>query len=209
MPVWPSAGRCTGVPAGWPPAGVALGWPPSVWLPLVWLPFVPGRAGGWPGARGVDGRGPGAGVRLTGPVGTPAVVGAAPGVVGAAGATGVVGADATGACTGAGAGAGARFGWTGPGVGPLNRPGAPGVAVVDRIGPGVGAIGRRVPIGFRLALGAEAADSLPALPLLSFSFSRRSTGGSTVEEAERTNSPMSFNIVRTVLLSTPSSFASS
>jgi hypothetical protein len=43
----------------------------------------------------------------------------------------------------------------------------------------------------------------------SFSLSRLSTGASTVEEADRTNSPMSFNIVRTVLLSTPSSFASS
>jgi hypothetical protein len=43
----------------------------------------------------------------------------------------------------------------------------------------------------------------------SFSLRRRSTGASTVEDADRTNSPMSFNIVRTVLLSTPSSFASS
>ncbi len=43
----------------------------------------------------------------------------------------------------------------------------------------------------------------------SFSLSRLSTGASTVEEADRTNSPMSFNIVRTILLSTPSSFASS
>ena len=45
--------------------------------------------------------------------------------------------------------------------------------------------------------------------LASFSRRRRTTGASTVEEAERTNSPMSPNVVRTVLLSTPSSFASS
>ena len=45
--------------------------------------------------------------------------------------------------------------------------------------------------------------------LASFSLSRLSTGASTVEEAERTNSPMSFSMLRTVLLSTPSSFASS
>jgi hypothetical protein len=45
--------------------------------------------------------------------------------------------------------------------------------------------------------------------LASFSRSRRTTGASTVEEADRTNSPMSPNVVRTVLLSTPSSFASS
>jgi len=44
---------------------------------------------------------------------------------------------------------------------------------------------------------------------LNFSLSRRSTGGSMVEEADRTNSPMSFSVLRTVLLSTPSSFASS
>ena len=36
-----------------------------------------------------------------------------------------------------------------------------------------------------------------------------STGASTVDEADRTNSPMSFSMLRTVLLSTPSSFASS
>ncbi len=42
-----------------------------------------------------------------------------------------------------------------------------------------------------------------------FSFRRRSTGASTVEEADLTNSPMSFSVLRTVLLSTPSSFASS
>lgn len=45
--------------------------------------------------------------------------------------------------------------------------------------------------------------------LASFSLSRLSTGASTVEDADRTNSPMSFNMVKTVLLSTPSSFASS
>ncbi len=77
-----------------------------------------------------------------------------------------------------------------------------------RVGPGLGTVGRRVS-GPRLGLGAGRAPSLPAAGVDSFSFSRRSTGGSTVDEAERTNSPMSFNIVRTVLLSTPSSFASS
>ena len=45
--------------------------------------------------------------------------------------------------------------------------------------------------------------------LASFSLRRRTTGASRVEDADRTNSPMSFDMVRTVLLSTPSSFASS
>lgn len=38
---------------------------------------------------------------------------------------------------------------------------------------------------------------------------RRTTGGSTVEDADRTNSPISWSLVITTLLSTPSSFASS
>jgi hypothetical protein len=37
----------------------------------------------------------------------------------------------------------------------------------------------------------------------------RTTGASIVEDADRTNSPMSFSLVRTTLLVTPSSFASS
>ena len=41
------------------------------------------------------------------------------------------------------------------------------------------------------------------------SFSLRTTGASTVDEAERTNSPSSANLASTTLLSTPSSLASS
>ena len=41
------------------------------------------------------------------------------------------------------------------------------------------------------------------------SLSLRTTGGSTVEEADRTNSPSSLSLAITALLSTPSSFASS
>lgn len=51
--------------------------------------------------------------------------------------------------------------------------------------------------------------AVPELPFDSFSLSRLSTGASTVDDADRTNSPMSFSMLRTVLLSTPSSFASS
>jgi len=38
---------------------------------------------------------------------------------------------------------------------------------------------------------------------------RRATGGSMVDDADRTNSPISCNFARTTLLSTPSSLASS
>jgi hypothetical protein len=47
----------------------------------------------------------------------------------------------------------------------------------------------------------------PADP--SDSFNLRTTGASTVEEADRTNSPRSPSLVMMTLLSTPSSFASS
>ena len=159
----------------------------------------------------MDGRGPGAGVRPAEPAAGGGVAGRDV-VSGAAGGAGV-GAAAAGAagvaCAGAGVGS-AATGSTGAGV--LGRTGAAGAAADGdvRMGPGLGTGGRRVPTGLRVAAGPCEADSLPAEePLDSFSLSRRSTGGSTVEEAERTNSPMSFNIVRTVLLSTPSSFASS
>lgn len=66
------------------------------------------------------------------------------------------------------------------------------------------------------AEGAEGAAFLaPRRPpfligsFASLSLRRRSTGASTVDEADRTNSPISFNVVRTSLLVTPSSFASS
>jgi hypothetical protein len=42
-----------------------------------------------------------------------------------------------------------------------------------------------------------------------FSKNFRTTGGSTVDEAERTNSPISWSFARTSLLSMPISFANS
>ncbi len=80
---------------------------------------------------------------------------------------------------------------------------------------GAGAGGASAPSA-AFAAAAFAADAFLAGAFLagggslaSFSLSRLSTGASTVEEADRTNSPMSFSMLRTVLLSTPSSFASS
>ena len=171
------------------------------------------------------GRGPGAGVRPAGPAaaGLPAPgrgvarevslevsAGDGAAAAGATGATGAAGAGVAGAGVVEAGAAGAAL----PGAGVLGGAGAAGAAAtgVGRLRPGLGTGGRRVPAGpaLRVPAGPGRAGSLPAEePLLSFSLSRRSTGGSTVDEAERTNSPMSFNIVRTVLLSTPSSFASS
>jgi hypothetical protein len=42
-----------------------------------------------------------------------------------------------------------------------------------------------------------------------FSRNLRTTGGSTVDDAERTNSPISWSFARTSLLSIPKSFANS
>ena len=83
--------------------------------------------------------------------------------------------------------------------------GADGVAVGRRWRPRQPA--RRGSPGRRL--GPSRFSWPAAVRLVSFSSSRLSTGASTVEEADRTNSPMSFSMLRTVLLSTPSSFASS
>lgn len=54
-----------------------------------------------------------------------------------------------------------------------------------------------------------AGASLPAPDAGNASRSLRTTGGSIVEDAERTNSPSSVNFPMMVLLSTPSSLASS
>lgn len=48
-----------------------------------------------------------------------------------------------------------------------------------------------------------------AAPAGNDSFNLRMTGASTVEDAERTNSPSSASLASTTLLSTPNSFASS
>jgi len=68
---------------------------------------------------------------------------------------------------------------------------------------GFGAAGRAA-AGFAAGLVCAA-----ALPAGYRSRSLRTTGGSIVEDAERTNSPSSFSLVMMVLLSTPSSLASS
>jgi hypothetical protein len=68
---------------------------------------------------------------------------------------------------------------------------------------GFGAAGRAA-AGFAAGVGCAA-----ALPAGYRSRSVRTTGGSIVEDAERTNSPSSFSLVMMVLLSTPSSLASS
>jgi hypothetical protein len=63
------------------------------------------------------------------------------------------------------------------------------------------------------AAGRGAAErfswALPAGGVANASLSLRTTGASIVEDADRTNSPISWSFAITALLSTPNSFASS
>jgi hypothetical protein len=147
-----------------------------------------------PGARGTPGRGTAVG---WGPVGWGPVgwgrVGATGGAAGAdaAGAMGVAGA--------AGAGGAAAVGAVGA-VAAGTSTGTSAAAATD---------GACSPSAFLAAAFLAGAFLTGGGSLASFSLRRLSTGASTVDEADRTNSPMSFSMLRTVLLSTPSSFASS
>lgn len=143
--------------------------------------------------------------------------------------SGVVGAGAAGAGLGAGA---AGFG---PGVGRGPAAGAEGSSATTGLGaagraacagdgagaPGFGAAGRAACAGEgagAAGLGAGAAlrgapgfaAVLPAPPdPCKASVNLRTTGASIVEDAERTNSPSSWSLAMTTLLSTPNSLASS
>jgi len=177
----------------------------------------------WPGpGRGVAGRGPGTGPRCGG-----AVAGlSAPAPVG----TGGTGPRGTGP---AGRGAPGR----GPCPWPADGPGAGvaeglaaggaaacGLAPADGLGAAAEGCGRAGP-----GRGAGRLP-LPSAPWLAWagpgwpcgrlpeafgpwapnsSLSLRTTGASIVEDAERTNSPISWSLAMTALLSTPNSFASS
>lgn len=116
------------------------------------------------------------------------------------------GFEAAGAC-GAGVGADAGAGVaSAAGAAGAGAAGAGAAGRAAGAGPGRAPCGRRGP-GF--AAGAGRVDGAAPPPLGNFSFSRRMTGGSTVELAERTNSPISLSVVSTTLLSTPNSLASS
>lgn len=93
--------------------------------------------------------------------------------------------------------------------------GAAGAAGAGALDSALGAFGAA---GVTGAVACGAAEVLAAAVLAARFFggffsnssaNRRTTGASIVEDADRTNSPMSFSLVRTTLLVTPSSFASS
>lgn len=93
--------------------------------------------------------------------------------------------------------------------------GAGGCGAAGRGAPGLGAPPGRAACAGEGAAGLGAAlrgAGFPALPLpppWKASVSLRTTGASIVEDAERTNSPSSWSLAMTTLLSTPNSLASS
>ncbi len=150
---------------------------------------APGRAppAAWPPAgRGAPGRGalpPGRGAADW------AAGAASAGAAGAAGA-GAAGAAGAGVAGAAGAGAAAS---------------AAGFAAA-----GLGAAGRAAGAAFAGAASLAGAAAFSAgAELLYFSRIARSTGASSVEDADRTNSPAAFRSSSRALLVTPSSLASS
>lgn len=94
---------------------------------------------------------------------------------------------------------GVLTGWGGPGTGPFLA------------GAFLGGAGRAPPPPLLSTAGAEgaAAGAVVAPAASIVARSRRATGASMVLDADLTNSPISFSLASTVLLSTPSSFASS
>jgi hypothetical protein len=187
--------------------------------PWPWPPWPPWPEPPWPGpGRVAAGRGPGTGPPRCG--GAAGLAGAAP--VG----TGGTGARGTGP---AGRGAPGRGPWPpadGPDAGVADGLAAGGAAACG-LGPdgpaaGAGAGGRAGPGrgAGRPPLPSWPAGAGPGWPCdrlpgafgpwaANSSLSLRTTGASIVEDAERTNSPISWSLAITALLSTPNSFASS
>jgi hypothetical protein len=124
--------------------------------------------------------------------------------------SGVVGAGDAGAGRGAGFGPG-----VGRGPGAAGAAGAAGLSAAAGLGAGGrGAAGRAAcagegAAGFAGAALRAGADLPPPLPCWRASVNLRTTGASMVEDAERTNSPSSWSLAMTTLLSTPNSLASS
>ena len=181
----------------------------------------PGRGPGrWPGPAGaggrapVAGRGPGGASRLPGWAGLPCAgrgwAGLVSGVSGARvsrpngslgnGAGVTCGSRAAGCCATA---SGARPAGAAPA-------GAVSAATEPAADCAAGSVAARPFVACPSAAAATAAPSPTAFDwLANSSLSLRTTGASIVEDADRTNSPISWSLAMTALLSTPNSFASS
>jgi hypothetical protein len=227
-PGLPPPGACPPGRGPWPGRGARCGRAMPV-EPLVVKGLLPGRG---PAGRPPGFGPPGLAPEDFGPSPAGFGPGLAPGAPGAPGAPeppaplgrGVVGApppgrgpEAAGLAGGVSPTGGVNSGTAGrglaPGFGPACR-GAPGLGAAP---PGFSAPGLGVSAPGLGAAGLAALAPglagflLPPVPLpaLNASVSLRTTGASIVEDAERTNSPSSWSLAMTTLLSTPSSLASS
>src|SRR4051794_5652787 len=112
----------------------------------------------------------------------------------------------------AGAGGLGRANEPGDGAGEMGALGAPpdGPGLRGGCGRAAGGAGRTALDAAAGALGADGADAAGAAePASRAPRSRRATRASTVLDADLAKPPISLSLARTVLLSTPSSFASS
>ena len=109
-------------------------------------------------------------------------------------------------------------GWAGAGAGEGvcttgRAAGAGAGAAAAGLGRALGAVGAAAAapgrLGATTAAGAAVACGAGTLAVTAFSRTLRTTGASRVDEADRTNSPMSLSVVSKSLLSSPSSLASS
>ena len=226
-------GRAASVPGCCPPDGGRCSVrPPS----RCWAdgPAPPGTGAAGTGRRG--GAAPSCPPRPPACPG-PSRRGAPSGAAGPAGAAGAGGSGRRAPGAG-GAGRGAAGAWPSAGPPAPRSPGCPlpvnGVAAAGACCPAApsacgGAVAPRscgppawgtagaagpacpqLPAGWRPpACACPAALSAPAASGPNASLSLRTTGASIVEDAERTNSPISWSLTMTALLSTPNSFASS
>ncbi len=123
------------------------------------------------------------------------------GRAGAGGATGAGGSETAGP---------ASAGLASAGLAAAGATGAAPPSAPTSAGPAFGAAVTRPLAARRPAAAAFGAAPFPD-PAWSAnaSLSRRTTGASIVEDADRTNSPISWSLAMTALLSTPNSFASS
>ena len=148
--------------------------------------LLPGRA---PPAEGA--RGPG--------------LGAPPGRGTAGASVAAAGASAAGASAAGASAAGSGFSTTrGPGIGPADFSATGSGASPAGASAGASAFAAAAFLAGLAFLAPWARSASPC-----YSVRRRTTGASTVEEADFTYSPMSFRVDRTTLLSTPNSRASS
>ena len=179
---------------------------------------APGRAPAEPG-RGTDGRGPGAGSRVPGSAGPAGAGRVWPPLPWSGPPSLVNGSLGNGAGETCGSGVATGFGATGGAAGGCGvrapAPADPGPAAADPApfcaGADVSGTVAARPLAARRSTGAAAAAPSPDAfaCAANSSFSLRTTGASIVEDADRTNSPISWSLAITALLSTPNSFASS